>query len=340
MKAITAVVILLFAVVTAIGIRDLLQKGEVDLKPTSTPTTPTKKESSMNAGASTDAKATKPTEKVDSSAPSTKPAPSDQLPEIAPPKKMLAPAATGDKLADAFGLLISDIVLGNLRMEEPKEMEERMRRMLDESEVGKKEDRDGLAKNLATEMIANVSRYAPPTGATRVELDPQVVGVIANMSANFAANVRSVASGATPATSLHDGSMLNPSVQFVAPEGYEKISWKTIGSFLYKEGMSLPPEVKALDGKKVAVGGYMMSLGEYGNIHKFLLVEAQWSCCFGEPPDINQVIVVRIPPEKKGIELTSLGVMVIGKFEAQEVKEGRWVTSVYRLVADDVIEIE
>ncbi len=104
--------------------------------------------------------------------------------------------------------------------------------------------------------------------------------------------------------------------------------------------MTLPESATSLDQKKVGIAGYMMSLGQYADVHKFLLVESIWSCCFGIPPDVHQVVVVTIPDEQPGIELTSMPVMILGNFDVGEEKDGRWVTSVYRLTATEVKEID
>lgn len=290
--------------------------------------------------------------KAPEKAPEKKAPPADPnaLPELEGPKEMTAPAKTNDALVDGYGALISDLVLGRLRSSDRAAVEERAVKMLEAANLGTPDQQKTLAKDIALTLIDSASKYAPPEGARRVALDAPQLSAIGSMALNFAKNTRATVQSLTAAASqpasqpsggpTHSGSMLTAALDFAAPAGYTKLSWKTIGGFLYKEGMTLPAEVQAFDKKKVAVGGYMMSLGEYGNIHKFLLVEAQWSCCFGEPPDINQVIVVSIPADKKGVELTSMGVMVVGTFDAKEVKEGRWVTSVYRLVADDVIELE
>ena len=62
--------------------------------------------------------------------------------------------------------------------------------------------------------------------------------------------------------------------------------------FEYIEHMTLPDEVRKLNGKKVGLAGYMLTLDQVENIREFLLVEAFWSCCFGTPPSMNQVAMI------------------------------------------------
>ena len=115
------------------------------------------------------------------------------------------------------------------------------------------------------------------------------------------------------------------------PEGeWEPMAWPTLRGFEYEEGMDLPAQVTALDGKDVMAWGYLLYLEE----DQFLLVESLWSCCFGRPPDIHEAIVVRGDPSLRRME--SQGVRVYGRFEASEEREEGHVTSLYRLDAEHV----
>jgi hypothetical protein len=117
------------------------------------------------------------------------------------------------------------------------------------------------------------------------------------------------------------------------------VTWRTIGGFEYTEGMQLPEEVRKLNGAKVGMAGYMMTIEEVENIHEFLLVEAFWSCCFGTPPSVNQVLMVRVVGDK-GVEYTSSPVLILGTLEVGEEIEDGFVTSVYRLKATSVTPTE
>lgn len=113
-----------------------------------------------------------------------------------------------------------------------------------------------------------------------------------------------------------------------APEGeWEPAAWPVLSNFEYEEGMELPAEVKALDGKNVMAWGYLLYLED----DQFLLVQSLWSCCFGRPPDLHEAIVVRADPSNRRYE--GRGVRVYGRFEAGEMREDGYVTSLYRLDA-------
>jgi hypothetical protein len=103
--------------------------------------------------------------------------------------------------------------------------------------------------------------------------------------------------------------------------------------------MKLPDDVVKLNGTKVGLAGYMLTLDQVENIHEFLVVEAFWSCCFGTPPSMNGVVMVHIEA-KKGVEYTSSPVLVLGTLEVGEQVEDGFVTSVYRIKATSVTAIE
>ena len=109
--------------------------------------------------------------------------------------------------------------------------------------------------------------------------------------------------------------------------------WPTLKGFPYEEGATLPPEIKALDGKEVKAWGYLIQL----EADQYLLVQSLWSCCFGQPPDINEAVVVRTHSDVSQYE--SQGAQVYGRFEASESYEEGFVTSLYRLDASHVLPL-
>lgn len=114
------------------------------------------------------------------------------------------------------------------------------------------------------------------------------------------------------------------------PGDWSPAAWPVISGFDYEEGMELPPPVEELDGKEVMAWGYLLQLEE----DQFLLVQSLWSCCFGSPPDLHEAIVVRADPDARRYE--GRGVRVYGRFEASELSEDGYVTSLYRLDAAHV----
>lgn len=126
--------------------------------------------------------------------------------------------------------------------------------------------------------------------------------------------------------------------QVEEPEGeWVDAAWPILKGFPYEEGMNLPGPVRVLDGKNAKIWGYLIALEE----NQYLLVQSLWSCCFGRPPEINEAVVVRVPSsmnERVGA-MENMGVQVYGRFEASEVYEDDFVTSLYRLDAEHILPL-
>ena len=58
-----------------------------------------------------------------------------------------------------------------------------------------------------------------------------------------------------------------------------------------------PPHVLALEGRVVSIRGFMLPDVDFENIRKFHMVRSLWGCCFGSPPRMNEIVLVRIPGE-------------------------------------------
>ena len=71
-----------------------------------------------------------------------------------------------------------------------------------------------------------------------------------------------------------------------------------------------------------------------------LLVESQWTCCFGTIPELNQILVVRLPKSTQEIFYTPDPVVILGTFDVGQEMEDGWVVSVYHIDATEVQEIE
>ena len=54
-------------------------------------------------------------------------------------------------------------------------------------------------------------------------------------------------------------------------------------------------EIKRLDGRNVDVTGYMFSLDNPQKATRFVLVPSLWGCCYGKPPEVNHVVLIKLP---------------------------------------------
>jgi hypothetical protein len=97
-----------------------------------------------------------------------------------------------------------------------------------------------------------------------------------------------------------------------------------------------PKEIKALNGKKVIMDGFMFPIDfEKGKVRSFILSNGMFGCCFGDAPAITETIKVfradgKLMPYQSMARVT--GILEVGEdFDADG-----YVDSVYRIKADDV----
>lgn len=83
------------------------------------------------------------------------------------------------------------------------------------------------------------------------------------------------------------------------PEGYERVSFVVDISkkgFTEIEGkQDFHPDVKALDGKKLFLKGYMYPDGRAEGLRQFILCKDSGECCFGGKPALTDMIFINIP---------------------------------------------
>lgn len=133
-----------------------------------------------------------------------------------------------------------------------------------------------------------------------------------------------------------------------APDGYFRAGFDVLGSFPFnppeadpaaKPGTpppsaanQIPAAIKALDGKKVIVTGYMLPLkmDKGGLVTEFLLVSSPQACCYGVTPQINEFIVVKMA--KAGVKsLMDTPVEFYGTLAVREVFEEGYLSNIYTL---------
>lgn len=132
-----------------------------------------------------------------------------------------------------------------------------------------------------------------------------------------------------------------------APTGYFKAGFDILGGFPFnppepdadaKPGTpppsaanQIPTIVKALDGKKVIVTGYMLPVKmEKGLVTEFLLVSSPSACCYGATPRMNDFIVVKMA--KAGVKpIMDVPVEFYGTLTVKEVFEEGYLSNIYAL---------
>ena len=112
-----------------------------------------------------------------------------------------------------------------------------------------------------------------------------------------------------------------------------------LGGWMFDETLEdpFPPHVKAIDGKYIIVKGFMLPGVDFEGITDFHMVRSLWGCCFGAPPRVNELILVRTPGGE-GLRYTYNTLEIVGKVEVKfELLDGL-IEDLYRMQAESIIE--
>lgn len=252
----------------------------------------------------------------------------------APPPEAADAEPKVDPLVELLNETLTRVILGQAQRAEHEELRRKLVAVLEEREMGSVTARFDAADLVIRSMFRAVDDQGGPA---RGPVTSMMRRAIQHKAETYADDLyrRLPRKGAVGLNGQHDGTLLKSAVAFDAPAGYEKVSFAELGAFPYEEGKELPESVTRFGGKKVAIAGYMMTLEEVENIREFLLVESLWSCCFGQPPLVNQVIVATMPKGKR-CDYTPEAVMLVGALEVGEEFQDGFVTSLYRLKLNEL----
>lgn len=101
----------------------------------------------------------------------------------------------------------------------------------------------------------------------------------------------------------------------------------------------IPARVLKLDGKRIAIKGFMIPLRNDGeDVVEFVLVRNQNACCFGIVPAMNEWIHVKMDPEQAAPYAIDIPITVFGELDIGEVYENELLMSIYRLQSNRVVE--
>jgi hypothetical protein len=98
----------------------------------------------------------------------------------------------------------------------------------------------------------------------------------------------------------------------------------------------IPNEIKALNGKKVVISGFMMPLEVHGETAtEFLILRNQSSCCFGAAPKLNEFVMVKVP---KGVNsIMDQVVNIAGILHVGTTRENGYITQIYQMDGDKML---
>ncbi len=195
---------------------------------------------------------------------------------------------------------------------------------------------EGMVRDIIVRMVEDMEAFRPPNFSID-QLDEVAKVMLKNLGKTYLVDLEE---SINPSGKKHNGKQRR--ITSIDPKavkpGHTPITWNQIGGFKFDESKPLPQAVQDLDGKKVAIVGFLYPLRENEDIHEFLLVESIWTCCFGEPPQVTQTAKINLDPKKPGIWVMTTPIIVHGTFHVQVEKDEGWVIGVYRLSADTVTE--
>jgi len=93
----------------------------------------------------------------------------------------------------------------------------------------------------------------------------------------------------------------------------------------------IPDSVRALNGKKIALKGFMLPLKvEGGLITELLIMRDQSACCYGTTPKINEWVSVKMTG--KGVKpIMDIPIVLMGKLQVGEMRENGYLVGIYAM---------
>jgi hypothetical protein len=114
------------------------------------------------------------------------------------------------------------------------------------------------------------------------------------------------------------------------------LSFDLLTNWKYIEDQTpIPDAIKAYDGKYVEITGYLLPYGGTDEEPEYMLFPNLWGCCFGQAPEINHILIVKV--RGKRIEDFSAPVAVRGTFNVGEMRDDGFLICLYHIQADVVL---
>jgi hypothetical protein len=137
----------------------------------------------------------------------------------------------------------------------------------------------------------------------------------------------------------------NPRVKELSRE-YKEITFNNLSDFYYytpepgekpdpalMSKSSIPNDIKALNGKKISLSGFMMPIDQDAEGSREFVLNGNFDMCgFGGPTSINQWVVVKYTGNGK-VPYTHLPMTIFGELEVGEDYRDGSLFSIYRMKA-------
>jgi hypothetical protein len=149
-------------------------------------------------------------------------------------------------------------------------------------------------------------------------------------------NLKTAAGAQQPDASTTSNDKRKPHPAPVAGQTLE-IAIKDLGNFDYDadNGGNIPDDVKHLSGATVRLSGFMIPMDQADSISQFALVPSLFSCCLGQPPQVQHTIVVHVP-KGKNVSYYPDEISVEGKLTVDEKKEDGFIVSIFEVECSSV----
>lgn len=99
----------------------------------------------------------------------------------------------------------------------------------------------------------------------------------------------------------------------------------------------VPAEILAFNNALVEIEGYMIPIEvEQGKVRSFILSRTLSGCCFGDMPNIQEWVDVRMQDGTDADYIPYAPVLVIGRMSVGELVDEYGITSLYRMTAESV----
>jgi hypothetical protein len=209
--------------------------------------------------------------------------------------------------------------------------------------------------NLAETLRGDLIETLPPTNRVSVPEPPTTEPSISILAALAAAFTGTVLKPIEPEPTNSPRAVSN-SAKIFPPPGQStnevlNLRFNTLSSYSYTVRLGqpdaggranlvtddkIPTLIRALNGRRVAVTGYVMPLRTQGRgVTQFLLARDQLSCCFGPSPQMNHWIYVTMPRGDFRPRVFSLAT-VTGTLHVGELMKQGVLQSIYQLDAEKV----
>jgi len=199
-----------------------------------------------------------------------------------------------------------------------------------------------MQKLILTSIILTISLVLRTQGQTRGQIRGDSIFGTPEASTNLPASVppgvakTNLASGVQ--TRVADGSLVgfDKLAGFAMPLTDELVSSTNSAEANSRVDAMIPANIRALDHRNLSVEGFMVPVEfDKDKTVEFILVQAPFGCCFGAPPQIHELIRVRVKPP--GISPVMFQpARARGTFHVGAQRESGVLSSIYRMEAEVV----